>query len=110
LALDALAALSLGLLASAAVSTTAQAALALPMLCFPAVLFAGAVVPVNAMAPIGRFLAAIVPDRWAFEAIAADLGLRESSSSAWLVLAGFIAVLLVTARIVVGRRAAPARR
>lgn len=110
LALDALAALSLGLLASAAVSTTAQAALALPMLCFPAVLFAGAIVPVNAMAPIGRFLAAIVPDRWAFEAIAADLGLRESSSSAWLVLAGFIAVLLVTARIVVGRRAAPARR
>jgi hypothetical protein len=110
LALDALAALSLGLLASAAVSTTAQAALALPMLCFPAVLFAGAIVPVNAMAPIGRFLAAMVPDRWAFEAIAADLGIGESSGSEWLILAGFIAVLLVTSRIVVGRRAAPARR
>ena len=46
----AVAALALGLLASAAVSDPAQATLALPMLCFPAVLFAGAVLPVDDMA------------------------------------------------------------
>jgi hypothetical protein len=53
LALDAVAALALGLLASASVSTPAQASLALPMLCFPAVLFSGAVLPVPVMAGAG---------------------------------------------------------
>ena len=38
---EAVSALALGLLASAAVSNAAQAALALPMICFPQVLFAG---------------------------------------------------------------------
>jgi len=76
LALDALAALALGLLASALVRSPAQAALALPMLCFPAVLFSGAVLPVPVMAPVGRAISAAMPDRWAFELIGADLGLR----------------------------------
>ncbi len=44
-----IAALALGLLASAAVADAAQATLALPLLCFPAVLFAGAILPVPAM-------------------------------------------------------------
>src|SRR5690606_15914663 len=45
--LAATSALALGLLASAAVRDSAQATLALPMLCFPQVLFAGAVVAVG---------------------------------------------------------------
>ena len=48
--IEAMSALALGLLASAAVSNAAQAALALPMLCFPQVLFGGAIVPVDGMA------------------------------------------------------------
>ncbi|MCO8125928.1 ABC transporter permease [Acidimicrobiia bacterium EGI L10123] len=52
MALNAGAALCLGLAASAAVTTTAQAALALPMLCFPAVLFAGVTVVLGALAHV----------------------------------------------------------
>ena len=54
LALLAAAALTLGLLTSAAVSNPAQATLALPMLCFPAVLFSGAILPVHIMAGPAR--------------------------------------------------------
>ena len=49
-----IAALALGLLTSALVRTPAQASLALPMLCFPAVLFSGAILPVPVMAPVGH--------------------------------------------------------
>src|SRR4029078_6317586 len=45
LLLCAVAALGLGLLTSASVGNVAQATLALPMLCFPAVLFSGAILP-----------------------------------------------------------------
>ena len=54
LVLDAVAALAARALASAAVSDPSQATLALPMLCFPAVLFGGAVLPVQAMATAGQ--------------------------------------------------------
>ena len=47
LLLCAVAALGLGLLTSAMVGNVAQATLALPMLCFPAVLFSGAILPVQ---------------------------------------------------------------
>src|SRR5947208_12386972 len=73
MALNAIAALVLGLVASAAVTSTAQAALALPMLCFPAVLFSGAMVPNSVMAGAGRVISAAMSDRWAFEAIAGHL-------------------------------------
>src|SRR5437764_8351326 len=76
LALDAAAALALGLLTSAAVGNPSQATLALPMLCFPAVLFSGAILPVHVMAGVGRAFSVAMPDRWAFEAIGHDLGLR----------------------------------
>jgi ABC-type multidrug transport system ATPase subunit len=72
---NAVAALCLGLLVSALVHSSAQAAVALPMLCFPAVLFAGAIVPLPAMTGPGRFIASVLPDRWAFEAIAKHLRL-----------------------------------
>ena len=39
------------------------------MLCFPAVLFSGAMVPVAFMTAAGRGIAAIVPDRWALKAM-----------------------------------------
>jgi len=77
LLLCAVAALGLGLLASAAVKNVAQATLALPMLCFPAVLFSGAILPVHLMAPAGVAVSVLMPSRWAFEAIGHDLGARE---------------------------------
>ncbi len=75
LVLISMAALSMGLLASAAVQNPAQATLALPMLCFPQVLFAGAVVPVTEMAATGRFLSFGLADRWGFESLGRTLGL-----------------------------------
>ena len=77
LLLCAVAALGLGLLTSASVGNVAQATLALPMLCFPAVLFAGAILPVHLMARAGAALSVIMPSRWAFEAIGHDLGARR---------------------------------
>ncbi len=77
LVLCAVAALGLGLLTSAAVGNVAQATLALPMLCFPAVLFAGAILPVHLMARAGAALSVVMPSRWAFEAVGHDLGARE---------------------------------
>ena len=117
LMLCALAALSLGLLASAMVANVAQATLALPMLCFPAVLFSGAILPVNLMAPIGAAISAVIPSRWAFEAIGHDIGARQilaeghsplgppllssygdagsmSTGTYWLVLGAFAVVFL----------------
>lgn len=77
LALEAAAALTLGLLTSAAVSNPSQATLALPMLCFPAVLFSGAILPVHVMAGIGAAISTVIPVRWAFEAMGHTLGIRS---------------------------------
>ena len=118
LLLCAIAALALGLLTSAAVRSVAQATLALPMLCFPAVLFAGAILPVHLMAKAGAALSASMPSRWAFEAIGHDLGARRilaqggsklgppllasfgdagtaSTGTYWLVLSAFAIAFLV---------------
>jgi ABC-type multidrug transport system ATPase subunit len=116
---NAVVALFLGLLASATVTSVAQAALALPMLCFPAVLFSGAMVPVPVMTEAGSKIAAAMPDRWAFEAIARHLevprllgggspysGLgHEASVFYWTVLATTGAVLALAAYLVLRRRA-----
>jgi hypothetical protein len=118
LGLNAVVALVLGLLASASVTSVAQAALALPMLCFPAVLFSGAMVPVPVMTTAGAGIAAVMPDRWAFEAIArhldvtprvagspyADLG-RASYALDWTVL-GVTGLVLVAAALLALRRRA----
>jgi ABC-type multidrug transport system ATPase subunit len=77
LLLDAIVALALGLLASAAVTDPSHATLALPMLCFPAVLFGGAVLPAHAMATAGRAISTITPDRWAFEALGRHFALSQ---------------------------------
>jgi ABC-type multidrug transport system ATPase subunit len=118
LLLCAVAALGLGLLASAAVANVAQATLALPMLCFPAVLFSGAILPVHLMAGAGAALSVVIPSRWAFEAVGHDLGARQilgaggsplgspllasygdagtqSTGTYWVILAAFTVVFLV---------------
>jgi ABC-type multidrug transport system ATPase subunit len=117
LLLCAIAALGLGLLTSAAVGNVAQATLALPMLCFPAVLFSGAILPVNLMASTGAAISVAIPTRWAFEAMGHDLGARhilagggsqlgppllasygdagtQSTGTYWLILAAFAVVFL----------------
>jgi ABC-type multidrug transport system ATPase subunit/ABC-type multidrug transport system permease subunit len=127
LALLAAAALALGLLTSAAVSNPAQATLALPMLCFPAVLFSGAILPVHVMAGAGAAISTIVPDRWAFEALGHDLGVRHilahggsplgpplldaygnagtrATGVYWLLLAAFTVVFLSGALLILRRR------
>ena len=76
LLLEATAALTLGLLTSAAVSHPSQATLALPLLCFPAVLFSGAILPVNVMASAGAAISTVIPVRWAFEGIGHALNAR----------------------------------
>lgn len=118
LLLCSVAALGLGLLTSATVGNVAQATLALPMLCFPAVLFSGAILPVNLMAGPGAVFSAVIPSRWTFEAIGHDLGARriladggsplgppllasygdagnQTTGTYWLILAAFAVVFLV---------------
>jgi ABC-type multidrug transport system ATPase subunit len=122
LTLEALAALALGLLASAAVTDAAQATLALPMLCFPQVLFAGAIVPVPDMAGPGQVMSVGLANRWAFESLGRALELDRlfgalppssadhaafagSPVEGWAVLACFIGVLLAATVAVLHRRA-----
>jgi ABC transport system ATP-binding/permease protein len=122
LTLEALAALALGLLASASVTDAAQATLALPMLCFPQVLFAGAIVPVPDMAGPGQVMSIGLANRWAFESLGRALELDRlvvslSPASAhhaafagspiegWAVLAGFAGLLLAATVAVLHRRA-----
>jgi ABC-type multidrug transport system ATPase subunit len=121
---EAVSALALGLLASAAVSNAAQAALALPMLCFPQVLFAGAVVPSADMAAPGRWLSLGLANRYSFEALGRGLRLDRLTSTLpamraygdtfsgtvtyrWLVLAGFTTVFAVATVWVLRRRCVP---
>lgn len=127
LALDAAAALTLGLLTSAAVGNPSQATLALPMLCFPAVLFSGAILPVHVMAGVGAAISTVMPDRWAFEAIGHALKIRtllehggsplgppllraygpageSAASTYWLYLAAFVVVFFAGAWWTLARR------
>jgi len=118
LVLESLAALALGLLASASVTNAAQATLALPMLCFPQVLFAGAIVPVPDMAGPGQVMSVGLANRWAFESLGRALRLDQlvplgSQHAAftgtpvvgWTVLAAFTVALLAATVAVVARRA-----
>lgn len=124
IAIEATSALALGLLASAAVSNAAQAALALPMLCFPQVLFGGAIVPVDQMATPGRLMSLVLSNRHAFDALGRDLDLDRYTAalpamSAYsdtfhggtgtsLVALGSLAVVLTLATVwVLDRRSRP---
>lgn len=79
--IEAISALALGLFASAAVSNAAQAALALPMLCFPQVLFGGAIVPVDQMATPGQLMSLVLSNRHAFDALGRDLQLDRYTTT-----------------------------
>ncbi|MFJ2766803.1 ABC transporter permease [Streptomyces sp. NPDC087300] len=125
-ALASFAALALGLCCSALVSEPSQAALVLPLLCFPQVLFSGAFVPVPDMAAGGRWISFAMTNRWAFEALGsgADLETLWRGGSAegrtllgsygdsfghpawvgWVILAGCAVVLLTAAWLVLRRR------
>jgi len=76
LILSAFAALALGLLTSAAVSSPEQATIAMPMLCFPQVLFSGAILPVPIMAFLGKAMSVFMSDRWSFESLGHSVGLN----------------------------------
>lgn len=78
LVLSAFAALALGLLTSALVSNTEQAMVAMPMLCFPQCLFAGAIVPVPIMATAGKAMSALMSNRWSFEGLSSSARLQET--------------------------------
>jgi len=124
---EATSALALGLLASAAVANAAQAALALPMLCFPQVLFGGAIVPVDEMATPGRLMSLVLSNRHAFDALGRDLNLDRytatvpamsayrdtfhgGTGSSLLALASFAVVLTLATVWVLDRRSAPGAR
>ncbi|MEU7777954.1 ATP-binding cassette domain-containing protein [Micromonospora parva] len=127
LLLSSAAALALGLLCSAAVADAAQATLMLPMLCFPQVLFVGAILPVPAMAVGGQWLSYTMSNRWAFEGLGHTAGVerlwRDGGSPLgppllatygdsfsrpvwvdWLVLGGFVLLFLGAAWAVLVRR------
>jgi ABC-type multidrug transport system ATPase subunit len=74
LLLSSAAALGLGLLISAAVAEPSQATIAMPMACFPQVLFVGAILPVPVMAALGKWISFAMTNRWAFEALGNSLG------------------------------------
>lgn len=125
LLLSSAAALALGLLISAAVSEPSQATIALPMVCFPQVLFVGAILPVPVMAAVGRWISYLMTNRWTFEALGHSLGLAplwaagrsplgppllasygatfaRPAGEDWLILAGFtVAFLAATVAVVV---------
>jgi len=122
--IEATSALALGLFASAAVSNAAQAALALPMLCFPQVLFGGAIVPVDQMATPGRLMSLVLSNRHAFDALGRDLGLDRYTSTlpamsayhdtfqggttaSLIALASFAVVLTLATAWILNRRSRP---
>jgi ABC-type multidrug transport system ATPase subunit len=121
LVLTALAALAVGLVASAAVTDATQATLALPMICFPQVLFAGALVPMSQMASAGRWMGLGLATKWSFETLGRVVdvdhilgdgvlpdeyhsALIGSPATGWLALSALTAVGLVLAVIVLARR------
>ncbi|MFI6762790.1 ATP-binding cassette domain-containing protein [Micromonospora sp. NPDC050417] len=127
LLLSSAAALALGLLCSASVADAAQATLMLPMLCFPQVLFVGAILPVPVMAVGGQWLSYAMSNRWAFEGLGhtADLERiwRDGGSPLgppllasygdsfsrpvwvnWVILAGFLVAFLGAAWTVLARK------
>lgn len=120
-------ALGLGLLISAAVSEPSQATIAMPMACFPQVLFVGAILPVPVMAVAGKWISYAMTNRWAFEALGNSLGVAKLWSSGtsrlgppllasygdtfsrpvaadWAILGGFTVALLAATVAVVIRK------
>ena len=127
LLLSSAAAAGLGLLISAVVFQVTRAMIGAAAVCVPQVLFAGAILPLSAMALAGRWISYLMTDRWAFDALGHSLGVRTlwgSGHSAlgppllasygtafdhsvwndWLILAGFTAVFVAATITAVARR------
>jgi ABC-type transport system involved in multi-copper enzyme maturation permease subunit len=133
LLLSSAAALGLGLLISAAVSEPSQATIAMPMVCFPQVLFVGAILPIPTMAVVGKWISYAMTNRWAFEGLGHSLGVAglwangrsplgapllasygatftRPVSADWLILGGFtVAFLAATIAIVIGKTSVAGR-
>jgi ABC-type multidrug transport system ATPase subunit/ABC-type multidrug transport system permease subunit len=131
LLLSSVAALGLGLLISAAVSEPSQATIAMPIVCFPQVLFVGAILPVPAMALVGHWISYAMTNRWTFEALGHSMGVQELWANGrsplgapllasygatfdravgvdWLILAGFtVAFFAATVAVVVRKTRTP---
>jgi hypothetical protein len=109
------------------VADAAQATLMLPMLCFPQVLFVGAILPVPVMATGGQWLSYAMSNRWAFEGLGHTAELeriwRDGGSPLgppllatygdsfarpvgvdWLILAGFVLLFLGATWVVLVRK------
>ena len=101
-----------------------QYALALPMLCFPQVLFGGAIVPVDKMATAGRLMSFGLSNRHAFEALGRYLNLDRytatlpamsayrdtfhgGTGASLIALASFAIVLTMATVWVLNRRSRP---
>ncbi|MEM9607255.1 MAG: ABC transporter ATP-binding protein [Actinomycetota bacterium] len=84
-----IAAVAIGLHASASVQSSSQATLALPMLCFPQVLFAGAVVPISEMGRFAEAMSMPLAVRWGFEPLGRILDLDEATAGE-AATAGFV--------------------
>jgi ABC-type multidrug transport system ATPase subunit len=133
LLLSSAAALGLGLLISAAVSEPAQATVAMPMACFPQVLFVGAILPIPTMAVVGRWISYAMTNRWAFEALGHSLGVAtlwgngrsplgppllasygttfsRPVAADWLILGGFTVGFLAATIAIVARKTRVAGR
>ena len=104
------------------------------MLCFPQVLFVGAILPVPTMAVVGKWISYAMTNRWAFEALGHSLGVAalwangrsplgppllasygatfaRPVSADWLILAGFtVAFIAVTIAIVQRKTSAASPR
>lgn len=127
LLLSSVAAAALGLLVSAVVSQLSRAMIGGAAVCFPQVLFAGALLPLSAMVLVGRWLSYLMTDRWAFGALGRSMGVRAlwagghtpiglplaaSYGTAfdlpvwddWVILAGFTCVFFAAAIAAVARR------
>jgi ABC-type multidrug transport system ATPase subunit len=127
LLLSSVAAAALGLLVSSVVSQLSRAMIGGAAVCFPQVLFAGALLPLSAMVLAGRWLSYLMTDRWAFGALGRSMGVRAlwagghtpiglplaaSYGTAfdlpvwndWLILAGFTCVFFAAAITAVARR------
>ena len=125
--LSSAAALGLGLLLSAAVPRLPLAMIWAAVVCFPQVLFAGAILPVSSMAFPGRWISYLMTDRWAFEALGHGLGVRALLAGGrsapgppllasygtafdravwgdWLILTGFTVAFFAATIAVVARR------
>ena len=94
------------------------------MLCFPQVLFGGAIVPVDEMALPGRLMSLGLSNRHAFEALGRDLDLdrysatlpamsaygdtfRGGTGASLIALASFAVVLMLATVWVLDRRSRP---